>query len=150
MINSIFNLKSLYLLILSISLTPFLSFLETYIFCDWEFLKFLIILILGDTLLGFVRSYRKSHISSKGFGMVISKLFAYSSLLVVTHVLRHFRIDGIPNLFFLWFDDLAYSAIIVRESISILENIAAIYPKVIPLWLISKLKDFDIKGKLND
>jgi len=136
-------------LMLSLTLTPIIAFLETFIFDDWEFVQFLAILVAGDTILGFIRSFKFHQVSSKGFGQIILKLLSYMSLLILAHVLTHYKVQGSPSYLFLWFDDMVYAVIIVREAISILENMASIYPQCIPDWLLKRLKEFDLKGKIN-
>lgn len=129
-------------------LTPVIQFLEYFVFNDWEFLGFMVILIVIDTILGFWRGLKDKCISSKGFGMIFRKLFVYMSLLILSHVLVNFTIEGEQSIIFLWFDDLVYSAILLRESISILENVAIIYPNTISIKILEKLKDFDLNGKV--
>ena len=50
-------------------------------------------------------------------------------------------------MYFGWFDDLAYSAIVVREAISIIENIGAINNNLLPPWILKRLRQFDSTGK---
>ncbi|PWJ54243.1 hypothetical protein CLV98_103473, partial [Dyadobacter jejuensis] len=38
----------------------------------------------------------------------------------------------------------------VRESISILENIAEIRPNLLPKWILVRMKKFDESGQLKD
>jgi hypothetical protein len=42
---------------------------------------------------------------------------------------------------------LCYAALLVRESISIIENIGAIKPDLLPKWILKRLKSFDDKGQ---
>lgn len=139
--------KLLFMLAISLCLTPIVGFLEKYMFSDWEFVRFLVILVAGDTFLGFVKAWRNHKVHSKGFAQIFFKLIAYMSVLILTHVLTHYKVNDNPANIFLWFDDMAYAAMIVRESISILENIGAIYPRAVPVWLLKRLKEFDLKGK---
>jgi phage-related holin len=139
--------KTLVIVMASAVLSPVMHILELYFFSDWEFLKFLCVLITGDTILGFVKHFKSGTIHSAGLGKIIYKLLAYMSVLIMTHVLTHYKVDGNPNTFLLWFDDLAYTALVVRESISILENIGAINDSLLPRWLLKKLKEFDHSGK---
>lgn len=143
-------MKLLILIALSIIFSPLIAFLETYVFDDWEFLLFLLILITGDTILGFINAWQKHLLHSKGFGQILWKLFAYCSVLIVTHVLTHYRVDGVQNYIFLWFDDTAYAAMVLREAISILENIGLIYPGLVPKWILSRLKQMNLTGKLEN
>lgn len=140
-------MKILAWIVISISLTPFINILETYFFADWHFLQFMAVMIAGDTILGFLVAFRKNQISSKGFAKFFWKIIAYMSVLILTHVLTSYQVHGNSNIFFLWFDDMSYAAIMVRESISIMENIGFIYPQAVPKWLLKRLKEFDLTGK---
>ena len=145
--NKIFSINLLALLILSAIFTPLIRFFECYIFDDWQFLMFMLILIIVDSILGFWRALKINSVSSKGFGMIFKKLFIYMALLILSHVLVNFKIEGKPSLIFMWFDDLVYSAILLRESISILENVANIYPNAVSKLILEKLKDFELSRK---
>lgn len=134
----------------AVILTPVIQFIETYVFSDWQFIMFLIILVAGDTVLGLMKAWKHCEIQSKGFGQVLYKLFAYCSVLIVTHVLTHYKVHGNESLIFLWFDDFAYGAIVLRESISILENISIIYPGIVPNLILKRLKNFNLTGKLEN
>lgn len=129
-------------------LTPLIGWLESYMFCDWEFVRFLAILVAGDTFLGFIKAWKDHKLHSRGFAQIFLKLISYMSILILTHVLTHYKVHGDPSKIFIWFDDMAYAAMIVREAISILENIAGIYPQAVPGWLLKRLKEFDLKGKI--
>ena len=148
--NKLFTINIYVFLAVSVALTPLVNFLECYVFNDWDFMRFMIILIVIDSILGFWRALKANSISSKGFGMIFKKLFVYMSLLILSHVLVNFTIEGEQSLIFLWFDDLVYSAILLRESISILENIAIIYPNVISDKILEKLKDFELNAKAHE
>ena len=150
MLNSIITSKNLCWIIVSSFLTPFITTLEKYVYDDWEFLKFLLILMVMDTVFGFMKYWKLKRISSTAFGKVLFKIIVYFSVLIVTHIITHFRVDGSPNSLFLWFDDFTCSALIVREAISILENLGVLYPNLLPSWLLTKLKEFDHKGKFNN
>ena len=129
---------------------PIVKFVEKYVYNDWEFLKFLFVICIVDTALGFFKAIIQKNVSSKGFSMVFSKLITYMSALITTHVLVSFTIDKQVNIIFSWFNTVVFSAIIVREAISIFENIAIIQPGAFPKKILSYLKYFDsITGKLD-
>jgi phage-related holin len=121
---------------------------KKYIFRDWEFLKFLVVLIVIDTLVSWVFHLRKKDFSSKGFAMIMTKLFVYSCLLIVAHVLGGYTIDGQVTTTFTWFRSLMSTALIVRESVSIVENAGKISPNLVPSWIRKYLRDFDENGFL--
>lgn len=138
--------KNLYTIIVATVFTPVIEFLEKYAFCDWEFLRFLIILMVIDTITGIIKYWKIGDISSAAFGRILMKIISYMSVLIIAHVLSHFTIAGKMVGLFAWVDNLAYSALIAKEAISILENLGAINPKWIPTWLLKRLKEFDANG----
>lgn len=98
--------------------------LHKYVFDDWVFLGFLMVIITADTISGTVAAWRLRKFSSKGFSKIISKLLGYMSLLVSTHVLTHFNVVGaemIPT--FMYIKYAVYCTVILIEYISILENL---------------------------
>ena len=122
---------------------PVLELFERYVFGDWEFVKFLVVLVVVDTILGFVKHLIEKDVSSKAYGMIAKKLLIYSSILAVSHVLSNFSINGEIVDSFVWFRYFACSALMIREGISIIENSEEIYPGLFPKWVVTKLKGFD-------
>jgi len=133
--------------LLSVGLMPILTWLEKYVFSDWEYMMFLIILMVLDTLLGVYKHAKLRTISSSAWSKVIDKMVSYFSLLIIVHVMSHFTIDGEEIVVLNWVKYLAYSSLIVKESISVIENVGAISPKFVPKNLLKKLKEFDKDGK---
>ncbi len=140
-------MKPLLIIIISIAISPLIALIEKYFYSDWEFLKFLVIMIAGDTFLGFLKHWKKKSLSSKAWGQIIFKLISYMSLLIVAHVFVSYRIGGEQMYFFGWFEKLVLTSLLVKEGISILENIGAINDSLVPKWLLAKLKEFDNTGK---
>lgn len=134
---------------LSWTLTPFVGLFNKYFFADWQFLGWLGVLIGIDTVLSFTIHFKSRTLSSNGFSKLFVKLIIYSCFLILTHVITNFKVGGAANDIFSWFDSMAYSAIIIREAISILEKMAVLSPGLIPDWILSKLKGFDKTGKVN-
>lgn len=121
----------------------FLHFVGEYIFSDWQFAAFLITLIAIDTFVSVLRHWQLRTVSSLGFAKLFLKVIVYSCFLITIHVLTNFTVSGEREMFFTWIDDFAYSAIIVREAISILENISLLYPGLIPAWIVKRLERFN-------
>lgn len=139
------------MILLTASVLGFLKLIvEKYLFNDWQFLYALFVLVLLDTSLGIWRNLKTKTLSSRGFAGFFEKLGLYASFLIVTHVLITFTVSGKSIGVFAWIDSVFYSAIMVREAISILENIGAIKPDLIPAWILAYLKKFDASGKLSD
>lgn len=128
----------------------FLKFISTYLFADVEFAKWLAILMCIDTVFGIITAYRSGTVSSKGFGMIIKKITAYGVVLCMIHILTHFKVQGEKNNLFDWFTQIGYSALVVREAISIIENAGKLAPGLIPAWILKRLKGFDSSGKPQD
>lgn len=135
-----------YPLLLAIPTSPIVDWTEKYIFKDWEFVKYLIVLIVIDTAMSWTYHIIHKDFSSKGFGMIFIKLLIYASLLIVAHVLGSYTIDGQQSNTFTWFRSLMCTALLVREAISIIENVGKINPELVPLWVRKYLKDFDENG----
>lgn len=135
------SMRSLTLMALPVA--PVLEFIEKYVFGDWEFVKFLIVLVVIDTALGFIKHFMAHDISSRAFGMIARKLLIYASVLIVTHVLATFSVGGNPVGCLVWFRYFACAALMVRESISVLENCETICPGLIPKWIVRRLSEFD-------
>ena len=127
----------------ALPIAPVLEVCEKYIFGDWEFVRFLVVLVLLDTILGFVKHGILHDISSKAFGMIAKKLVVYASVLVVTHVLATFSVGGEQVGCLVWFRYFACAALMVREAISIVENCETISPGLLPKSLIRRLSEFD-------
>lgn len=134
------------------AIAPVIAWVEKYVYSDWEFLKFLFVVITVDTILGLVKAFVQKQVSSKGFSMVLKKIIIYTSALITTSALVKFTVAGAPQVAFGFLNNVVFSAIMVREAISIFENIGEIDPNVLPSWILKYLHKFDsITGqKLND
>lgn len=142
-INHIPRIKpmNLQLIYISIFLT-FTKIIETYLFSDYEFLIWLFILICLDTLTGMIYAWKEKTFSSFGFSKVIIKVLLYAIALIVVNVLQKFTIGGSHVPVFDWIDYFLLTAMILREAISIFENIARIEPTLLPKWIVTHLKAF--------
>jgi hypothetical protein len=134
-------------LAVSIPLSLLKQLFEKYIFSDWQFLYFLFVAIGLDTFFGVWKNIKYCTLSAKGFGGLFTKVTIYFGFLIVTHTMVYYSVQGKQNVFFSWFDSFAYSAIMVREAISIIEKIGAINPNLIPGFILKRLKQFDSDGK---
>lgn len=131
---------------LPLSFVSTTAFIEEYIFSDWEFLKYLMILIIVDTIISWVYHLKNKDFSSKGFSMVLTKLLIYGSILIVAHVIGNFTIKGGNVEIYTWFNSVACNTLIIRESISIIENAAKINSNLVPQRIRKYLADFDENG----
>ena len=129
--------------LIALPISPFVELFERYVFGDWEFVKWLIVLVCVDTGLGFIKHWMSKDISSKAYGMIAKKLIIYSGVLVLSHVMANFSIAGSIVDSFVWFRYFACTALMVREALSIIENVEEICPGFFPKAVINKLKGFD-------
>jgi toxin secretion/phage lysis holin len=116
-----------------------LTFVEKYLFNDWNFLAYLGVLIVVDTVFGVQHHWVQHTISSRAFSRLFTKCIIYMGLLVLTHVLTTFQVHGKPQVLFSWFDTFMYSCMMAREGLSILEHIAGIEPRLVPRALLKRL-----------
>ena len=131
------------IILLAAPLTPLLEVIEKYVFGDWEFVKFLVVAMALDTVLGFVKHWIRKDISSKAWGMISRKVVIYAAVLILAHIMCNFKIGNQVVESFIWFRYFACSALMVREAISIIENIEEISPGFFPAWVIKKLSGFN-------
>ena len=128
---------------IALPITPFIELFEKYVFGDWEFVKYLVVLVVIDTILGFSKHYIKHDISSKAYGMIAKKIVSYSIVMIVAHVVATFRVGGEQIESLVWFRYFACSALMVREAISIIEHLEVISPGFIPKSIVRRLSEFD-------
>lgn len=140
--------KYVTLAVMASSIAPFFEFVDKYIFADWEFVISLGILVITDTLTGVYKYWRLKQISSSGFGRFITKVISYAIFLIILHIAANFTDKPLLEEAFDYFQAVGYAALVVREILSIFENIAVIYPNVVPKWMLARLKDFDENGNL--
>ena len=123
---------------------PFIEFFTTYVFNDTTYLIYLAILVGVDTLTGIAKViFTGGKLSADGFRKLFKKLISYSSALVMSHVLVSFQVHGKNLLVFSWVDTVIFSSIIVAEAFSVVENLDAIMPDLIPAGFKKYLKNFD-------
>lgn len=129
--------------IVSLPINAVLNFCSVYIFSDWAFVRYLLVAIVLDTVLGFIIHWRDKDLSSKAYGMIAKKLITYSAVLILSHIVTKFTINGQPVETLAWFGTFACTSLMVRETLSIIENIEDIYPGFFPKSIIKRLKMFD-------
>ena len=122
------------------------KFVETYLFHDWSYLSSLFILIAIDTITGAIKAIKEHVFSSRQFGRFIAKIILYCLLLIAVNVLISFKIDGHASNIFGWIELFMFNALMFREAVSIFENIALIYPSLIPQYVMKRIQQFDASG----
>lgn len=123
---------------------PVVYFVDKYLLSDWQFVMNLIVIVLIDTILGFIVAYKNKTISSRKFGKVLTKLLVYICLLSATHNVSHYTVHGEYNQLFQWLDSVVYATIMVRELLSVFEKTTLLGIFKPPAWLLEK---FDIYKK---
>ena len=144
MVNFFLQTKSIgvYLLLGWIA-APVKELLNKYVFDDWDYLRFLLVLICVDTALGFYKAILEKKISPEGFGQILKKFIIYFAALICGHVLSTFTVSGSIQTGFGYLNNVIYCAVIIKESISLFKNIAKIDPGVFPDKIISLLEGFE-------
>ena len=127
---------------------PLVAFVEKFVFNDWNYLKFLMVVVALDFITGVTRSWKAGiPITSKGWRDTVSKIIQYSAFLICTHVTIHFEVDGQPLMPFDWINDSAYVFLIAIEIKSVYENIVAINGNLDFLKpIIKKIEQFITKN----
>lgn len=144
------NYKNSFAIIFGAFASPFVWFIEEYIWNDWQFLIPFTILIIIDTISSIIKHWKNHTINSKGFSQLFIKVIVYAMFLMVIHSLTTYKTNGEVDGIFGWLDSFAYAALMGREALSIFENIGAIYPGIVPKWIMKRLKSFDENGPIKD
>ena len=145
--------KVMIILCVSGGLVVIQKIVNTYLFHDWSYLISLFILIGIDTTTGVIKAMQQHVLSSTRFGSLFVKVFLYCMVLITVNVLISFKVDGSHPIIFDWLEIFIFTALMFREAISIFENIAIIYPSLLPKYVMAKLGQFDsvnFSGKMDD
>ena len=140
------HIKTIIALVGALPLTVSVEVLQ-YIFQDWEFAKWIGVAIAVDTIVSLVKHWLHKDISSEDFWhKFATKIFIYIMLLIASNFLTNYTVNGHVVGPTQWVGEYLCVYMLIREGISILENVNAITP-VVPLWLLKRLKDFNEKGE---
>jgi phage-related holin len=117
---------------------------------ELSFILALSVLMIADFVGGLVRGWALGNIFSRKMGRTILKVLMYGCAFWGTTAFS-FYIATISADFAFYIKGGIYSAILLTEFLSLIENIEAVsqlYFKksVFPKWLVSKLKEFDENG----
>jgi len=144
------NISDKHFLTVSAAFAGLKTVFDTYIFSDWQFVYFLICIIIVDTILGTYKAWKQKNLESRAYARLFEKILLYGGILIMSHVLMSFPISGSATGLFDWLDDVLYCAMMVREAISIFENVGEIKPNLLPSWILARLKKFDESGQFKD
>lgn len=129
--------------LISIPVSPVLDWLEKYFWNDWEFLRWLMILIIIDTVTSIWYHFRHRDLSSNGFARLPMKLIVYGLLLIVANILCSFTIQGETQSTYTLFRTVVCNALIIREGTSICENLMKLYPQYVSPKIRKYLNKFN-------
>lgn len=118
-----------------------------YVYRDWEFAKWIFIAVVVDTVVSLVKHWIIKDLSSEDFWVKFSrKIFVYICLLILSNLLTNYTVNGHLVGSTQWIGEYLCVYMLIREAISILENVNAVMP-IVPVWLLRRLKDFNEKGE---
>lgn len=137
-------------IILAISFDWLKLAIKEYIWDDYKYVGFLAVIILVDTITGVMASRwgRKEPITSKKMQGMIIKIILYVCYLISIHVALNFKIDGEVAKVFDFLKTILYTYPIVRELLSIDENMDVLGYSIFPKVLREKLRDFGNKEEI--
>lgn len=143
--------KSSKIIFATIALSWLVQLVNKYLWSDWEFVTWLAILIAIDTATGMWYAFRMGVINSNAMQSTIRKVVLYGITLVLIHVITNVTVRGNPNIILSYImpqlDAIMYSYIVLREVVSIVENVGKLGYNVFPKWIMRKINDFNEEGK---
>lgn len=126
---------------------PFSILVEAmkYVYQDWEFAKWIAVAVVLDTVLGIAKAWIKKDISSEEFWSKFGKkILVYICLMILSNVLQHSTVNGSTVGATTWMGDYLCTFMLIREGISVLENVNAITP-IVPKWLLKRMREYTEK-----
>lgn len=109
-----------------------------------------VLFVFIDTLLGIWKGFINNKVSSKRYEKFLKKVIIYAVIVFVAHGMRYASggegTSDAAKTFLNWIKEALLFAVLVRETISILEKAGAIWPGSVPKWLLKRLEDFDENG----
>ena len=124
-----------------------LYFIEKYLFNDWQFMLFMIIMVFLNFAIKFILTAKTKQLRIDLFFETLRNSALYMTFLMAVHVMSHYKLsDGRPNDFASWIDRFAYSAVMGTQFIEMLYSLGK--AKLIKSKsLLSRFADFDDEGK---
>lgn len=102
---------------------PFVIFVETYIFSDWNYLIGLLLLVTLDTLGGAIAAWLEDKYSAlKLYKKLGIKAASITIALACVGILKKTSIDGNPPMWAGYIDSFFYGALILLEALSVLKK----------------------------
>lgn len=109
-----------------------LPLFKTYVYADFQFLVFLTLAMLMNTVSkGYLllRDTPEQFSVATLFGKVGDKIFKYGVALVCVHIMTHFTINGEKNTFFDFVTHFFYGVFIVMEVRPTIERLGFKFPE---------------------
>lgn len=130
-----------------VALPALMTLIKEYCFSDISFLLPLTIMVMLDTATGLVKHWKFRTVSSHSYGKLFTKILIYLAVLMVTTLLVNLKVNGESANIYGWVDDFVFASLLLREAISILENLSAIRPDLFPTQLLKRLRQFENDGR---
>jgi phage-related holin len=125
-----------------------------YVFSDWDFVPFLAVAIMLDTLTGVYVNAKLSRLHSFKMRSLFEKLQQYAIGLIIIHGIASHLVDGSPNtvvqMIVPFLKGSFYAYMLVCEAISIEENLQRIGSGYLPKWVKRKLMDYRETGNTGE
>ncbi|MBC6988569.1 phage holin family protein [Hymenobacter sp. BT491] len=127
---------------------------QKYVFADWNFIGYLLVVFVVDTALGVWLSLKQHRHHSRQFRGMFEKFIQYGAVLIMVHVLCEFTVDGQKNSILVMlvphFKAVMYLAVLWAEVKSIDENLRGLGFKGLPFppFLRKRLADWEETGQL--
>lgn len=140
------HFKTLIAGVVSLPLT-FMVDVMKYIFQDWEFAGWICIAVIIDTVASMAKHWVHKDLNSEDFwNKFAKKIFVYIILMITSNLLVNYTVNGNIIGTTQWIGEYLCIMMLIREAISIFENVNGIMP-VVPSSILKRLKDFNEKGE---
>lgn len=141
-------------ILFTFSFAPLISFIEKYVWADWPFLMFMVLLVVVDTATGMLYAWKEHEISSKKMKGLLIKVFAYGATLITVHIMSSFTVNSQPNSMMAdiipYLDSLMYTFLVFRETLSINENLGKLGHPMLPKYILKRIAGFNEDGFIKE
>lgn len=131
-------------------LSPFMVFVERYVFSDWNFLIFLGVLITVDTFLGTGYAIKSGAFAPRKFTGLLVKGVVYGSILIIGHIFENFQVSGNPMDGGYYLKVIFYTGILIVEATSIIKNIGKFSKRLVPAFILKRFEGFNETGDFTE
>jgi phage-related holin len=145
-VDYIYSTKFFSGVVIALPITTFFSLFEKYLYNDWKVMTSISIFVLMDTFLGVYKSWKYKCLSSRYFSKFFEKVIAYFFLLIISHHIGNYSINDYAEPILNTLAGSLSLGILIREAISIIENIEIIRPGTVPKYITTKFNLFDETG----